>query len=93
MNRGGDGLLREYRFQATARATLITERRQRAPWGLDGGEDGRPGRNELNGAELAAKTSIEVAAGDRLLIRSPGGGGFGRCDSGRSDVTKRLPHC
>jgi N-methylhydantoinase B len=76
--RGGSGLLREYQFLSPARATLITERRERAPWGLAGGRDGKPGRNELNGAGLAAKTAVDVAAGDRLLIATPGGGGFGR---------------
>ena len=76
--RGGSGLLREYQFLSPARATLITERRERAPWGLAGGRDGKPGRNELNGVGLAAKTAVDVAAGDRLLIATPGGGGFGR---------------
>ncbi len=80
---GGNGLLREYRFLSPAQVTLITERRERAPWGLAGGAAGKPGRNELNGTVVAAKTALDVDAGDHLLIRTPGGGGFGRRTSGQ----------
>ncbi len=73
---GGDGLVREYEFLAPARVTLITERRRHRPWGLAGGESGRAGENLLNGQPLAAKTEVAVAAGDRLVVCTPGGGGF-----------------
>src|SRR5690606_21744372 len=52
---GGDGLVRELEFLAPATATLLTERRRRAPWGLAGGGDGAPGRNLLNGRPLPGK--------------------------------------
>jgi N-methylhydantoinase B/oxoprolinase/acetone carboxylase alpha subunit len=57
--------------------TLITERRRRSPRGRDGGADGTPGRNLLNGEELPSKAMGELAAGDRLRIETPGGGGLG----------------
>jgi len=61
---------------------LLTERRSVRPYGLAGGEPGRPGSNQLirRGARtrLPAKTSFEVETGDRLRIETPGGGGFGR---------------
>lgn len=75
--RGGHGLLREYQFLAPASVTLLTERRQHAPWGLAGGHDGRPGYNILNGRPLPGKVSMQVQTGDRLLIQTPGGGGWG----------------
>jgi len=75
--RGGDGLEREFEFLAPAEVTLITERRVHAPWGLDGGNDGSRGENLLDGQPLPAKITVEVQAGQRLLIRTPGGGGFG----------------
>jgi N-methylhydantoinase B len=75
--RGGDGLLREYRFLAPATVTLLTERRRHAPWGLQGGAAGRCGENRLNGERLPAKVSFTAEAGDRLAIRTPGGGGWG----------------
>lgn len=76
--RGGDGLLRELTFLAPAEVALLTERRRFAPWGIAGGEAGAPGRNRLNGSELPAKASLAVESGDRLLIETPGGGGWGK---------------
>ena len=75
--RGGDGIVRELEALAPMSYALITERRRHAPPGADGGRPGARGRNLLNGAELAAKASGELAAGDRLAIETPGGGGFG----------------
>lgn len=74
---GGDGLVREYRFLEDARVSLLTERRRHAPWGIAGGRPGRPGRNLLNDVELPPKCERAVAAGDRLRIETPGGGGWG----------------
>jgi N-methylhydantoinase B/oxoprolinase/acetone carboxylase alpha subunit len=62
---------------ADMRYSLITERRRHPPPGADGGEQGAPGRNLLNGEELPAKASGELRAGDRLRIETPGGGGHG----------------
>jgi N-methylhydantoinase B len=74
---GGAGLVREYRFTAPAHFTLLTERRRHAPWGLAGGGAGAVGRNLLNGEPLPPKIECAVAAGDRLRIETPGGGGYG----------------
>jgi N-methylhydantoinase B len=75
--RGGDGVIRELEALDEMRYSLITERRRHAPAGADGGEPGRPGRNLLNGDELAAKASGTLNPGDRLRIETPGGGGHG----------------
>jgi N-methylhydantoinase B len=75
--RGGDGLLREFEFLAPAHFTLLTERRTRPPWGLAGGGAGKAGVNRLNAKVLPGKCEGEVEAGDRLVIETPGGGGFG----------------
>lgn len=75
--RGGDGLVREFEFLAPTVVTLISERRRHAPWGLAGAEPGLRGVNLLNDAPLAAKCRLEVVAGDRLRIETPGGGGWG----------------
>ncbi len=76
--RGGDGLVREIEFLEPAHATLIAERRRRSPWGLAGGADALPGRHALNGRPVPGKCALELTAGDRLLIETPGGGGWGR---------------
>lgn len=75
---GGDGLVREYEFLEKTEVTLLTERRTRAPWGLQGGMAGACGRNRHQGIDLPGKVSLMAAAGDRLEIATPGGGGWGR---------------
>jgi N-methylhydantoinase B len=75
--RGGDGIARELEALEPMSFTLITERRRHPPRGRDGGADGAPGRNLLNGEELPSKGAGELAPGDRLRIETPGGGGLG----------------
>jgi N-methylhydantoinase B len=76
--RGGEGIVREIEALTPMRFSLITERRRRSPHGRDGGGDGAPGVNLLNGSPLPSKATGELAAGDRLRIETPGGGGHGR---------------
>ena len=76
-HRGGDGVIRELEALDEMRYSLITERRRYPPSGADGGEQGSPGRNLLNGDELPAKASGTLGPGDRLRIETPGGGGHG----------------
>ncbi|HJR63579.1 MAG TPA: hydantoinase B/oxoprolinase family protein [Gemmatimonadaceae bacterium] len=76
-HRGGDGVVRTYRVLERCTVTLLTERRHRAPRGAQGGSDGLPGRNLLNGGELPAKCRVELQPGDVLTIETPGGGGWG----------------
>jgi len=78
--RGGDGLERGYRFLVPVRGSVVSERRAVAPWGLQGGSAGKPGRNMLNGVEFPAKAEFSAQAGDVLTIETPGGGGFGKDD-------------
>jgi N-methylhydantoinase B len=75
--RGGDGVIRELRVLEPCRLSVISERRRHSPRGARGGEPGEPGRNLLNGEELPAKATRDLAAGDVVRIESPGGGGFG----------------
>jgi N-methylhydantoinase B len=76
-HRGGDGVIRALRVLEDCRLSVITERRRRRPRGAAGGEDGAVGENRLNGRRLPGKASRELAAGDLLEIRTPGGGGYG----------------
>ena len=79
--RGGDGIIREMELLTESTVTLLTERRRFSPYGLNDGKVGQVGYNILirNGEriELPAKTSLIFHAGDRLLIETPGGGGYG----------------
>jgi 5-oxoprolinase (ATP-hydrolysing) len=80
--RGGDGLVRELEFTAPVTASLLSERRVIAPFGLAGGAPGARGRNLCVRAdgreeEVAGHATLTLAAGDRLRIETPGGGGYG----------------
>jgi len=74
---GGDGVCREYEFLEPLTVSLLSERRLSAPFGLAGGQAGARGRNLHNGRELPGHAVFAVAAGDRLRIETPGGGGYG----------------
>ena len=80
-HRGGDGVLKEIEFLAPSVVHLLADRRTRGPYGLHGGGAGACGRDELvrgGVAEpIAGRVRLEVARGDRLRIRTPGGGGYG----------------
>ena len=80
-NNGGHGLAREIEFCRSLLVSLLTNRRQKAPYGISGGGSGKPGVNLLirdgQTQELASQCQLAVDAGDRLRIETPGGGGFG----------------
>jgi N-methylhydantoinase B len=76
-HRGGDGVVRELEALAPMTYSLLTERRRHRPPGAAGGAPGAGGRNLLDGEELGPKATGELAAGQKLRIETPGGGGFG----------------
>ena len=65
-------------FLRPTQVSLLSEHRHSEPRGLDGGGPGARGENLLNGQQLPGSTSLDVVAGDRLTILTPGGGGFGQ---------------
>ncbi len=77
-NRGGDGVVREIEFLAPMEVSILSERRARAPFGLQGGGSGQVGVNLHNGTEVQGKTQFSVRAGDRIRLMTPGGGGYGK---------------
>ena len=74
---GGDGVVRVYRAVEPCTVTLVTERRRLAPRGANGGGDGAPGRNAIDGRDVPAKCRERLAAGSRVRVETPGGGGWG----------------
>ena len=84
--RGGDGLVREVEFLEPMNAAILSERRVKKPYGINGGGSGKSGRNiffRKDGTTLflGGKNEILAGVGDRIRIETPGGGGFGKLDS------------
>ena len=77
-HRGGDGVERAVRVLEPAMLNLLTDRRRHAPEGANGGEPGACGENLLNDEELPPKAARELAEGDIVTVRTPGGGGYGK---------------
>ena len=80
---GGDGVIRAVRVLEPMTATIVASRRTVAPFGLDGGDPGAPGRQWVERANgsvetLAGTAQAELAAGDMFVIETPGGGGYGK---------------
>ena len=81
---GGEGIERDVLMLEDVTVSLITERRDTQPWGLDGGEPGEsgenwllPGGDESRAERLPAKCTLQLKAGDVLRMLTPGGGGWG----------------
>ncbi len=81
---GGDGAVREYTFLAPVSLSILSQHRAEGPYGCRGGAPGAPGRQRVlrvggEEIELGAVDGYELEAGDRLVLETPGGGGWG-CD-------------
>ena len=82
-HRGGDGVIRAMTFLEPMRANILANRRRVAPRGIEGGADAQPGRNWVERTDgtvemLSATGYADLEPGDRFVIETPGGGGFGR---------------
>ncbi|KAF5693047.1 5-oxoprolinase (ATP-hydrolyzing) [Fusarium denticulatum] len=94
--RGGDGCVREMEFRIPLQVSVLTDRRVTAPYGLEGGEEGQRGQNiwvrkdPVTGAmrqvSLGPRKTSHFAAGDRIIILTPGGGGYGSASETKDEV-------
>jgi 5-oxoprolinase (ATP-hydrolysing) len=81
-HRGGDGVERHVRFRERMHANILSNRREVAPRGIEGGGDAQPGVNQVVRKDgtvetLSATASAEMREGDMFVIETPGGGGYG----------------
>ncbi|KAF9527219.1 cytoplasmic protein [Crepidotus variabilis] len=104
---GGEGVVREIEFLEPMQVSMLSERRTRQPYGMEGGGPGGLGRNtwvkhcrkedgdleedknaprtrEIN---IGGKGTIWMGKGDRLLVETPGGGGWGTPEG-----SQKVPH-
>ncbi|WP_251145878.1 hydantoinase B/oxoprolinase family protein [Streptomyces sp. McG3] len=79
---GGDGVERRIRFLEPVTVALLSGHRRVPPYGADGGEPGALGEQHIERAggevvPLEGRDTAELDAGDVLVVRTPGGGGYG----------------
>ena len=83
LKNGGDGVDRRLRFLEPMTVNIITGHRVVPPYGLAGGNSGALGKNYVihldnSITELKTKGQIEVVKDDIFVLKTPGGGGFGK---------------
>jgi 5-oxoprolinase (ATP-hydrolysing) len=69
-------------FLAPLELSILSQHRRSAPYGMAGGGEGAVGRQVVVSAngrrrELAGIEGCNVEPGDRLVLETPGGGGYG----------------
>lgn len=79
---GGCGVVRRIRFLEPMTVALLTGHRRVPPYGMAGGETGALGHNLVERADgsvtqLHGVDSVDVGPGDVLVMKTPGGGGYG----------------
>ncbi|MEM7102078.1 MAG: hydantoinase B/oxoprolinase family protein [Bacteroidota bacterium] len=79
---GGNGIIRKIEFLEKIKLSVLTQHRTQGPYGMNGGNQGKPGQQfiiKANGSQenLASVDQADLEAGDQLVIETPGGGGFG----------------
>ena len=91
---GGEGIIREIQMLTEVQAAILSDRRKRRPYGLNGGSSASSGKNELVLAgrreTLPSKCAFRAPAGAILHIETPGGGGWGTAKRERSARHKKA---
>lgn len=82
---GGDGIVRKLRFLEPMTATVLSSHRQTRPHGAAGGDDGVAGENSVERQDgriemLGGNDVTLMGVGDVFVLKSPGGGGYGKVD-------------
>lgn len=80
---GGDGIVRRLRFLEPMTVTVLSSHRIVPPHGTAGGQPGATGENAVvrcDGQieELAGNDEAHLEAGDVFVMKTPGGGGYGK---------------
>ena len=89
--RGGLGQEVEFEFlnETPAALAMLAERTKTSAPGIAGGEAGGLGKLEINGVDVDPKAQHIVKKGDRLILATPGGGGYGNVvDRDDSDASR-----
>lgn len=98
--------MRDIEFTEQLDVAILSQRRVIAPYGMAGGEPGHVGVNQWHklsedkdGKEqytvinLGGSNQCVMSPGDRIVIRTPGGGGYGPPGEKEAKVrTQSAPH-
>ena len=81
--KGGNGICRKIRFKEAVKLSVLTQHRKTAPYGANGGGEGAVGRQYVIRADgsfevLQGTDGTDMAAGDTVVMETPGGGGWGK---------------
>jgi 5-oxoprolinase (ATP-hydrolysing) len=99
--KGGDGIIRIFKFLEPLKVSILSERRVFSPFGIEGGKDGAKGVNLFIKKEeneeiifnIGSKNSISVNKDDLFVIMTPGGGGYGFPEENENiDKEKQQEH-
>lgn len=100
---GGDGVVRDIEFRVPVQVSILSERRATAPYGMKGGAPARPGENlwmqrrehGYTVVSLGGKNTVHMDTGDRIVVQTPGGGGYGsvgeRGGADKAPASKFIP--
>lgn len=80
--KGGDGVEREFLFLDRMSLSVLGQHRDKGPYGISGGYSGKPAcqyiiRKSGRKQQLNSIDGTEVNPGDRFILKTPGGGGYG----------------
>ena len=87
---GGMGITKVFLLLKDTEISIQSERRRQSPKGIRGGKNGKRGINILikpNGevTVLPGRCSFKATKGSKLVIKTPGGGGWGSSDHAIQD--------
>ncbi|ACK65964.1 5-oxoprolinase (ATP-hydrolyzing) [Rippkaea orientalis PCC 8801] len=82
LHKGGNGVIRCLRFLEPMTAAILSSHRVIPPFGLNGGEPGKVGKNYVirkvgNIEELDGIAMVKMEKEEIFVIETPGGGGYG----------------
>jgi 5-oxoprolinase (ATP-hydrolysing) len=81
--KGGDGIVREIVFKEEMEINILSQHRKEKPYGMKGGQASKSGEQILvnsSGKKMKLKgmDSATIEKGDKIIIKTPGGGGWGK---------------
>lgn len=83
LRNGGDGLIRDIEFRIPMQVSILSEKRSVEPFGLEGGGNGKKGKNiwirasDGRVVNLGGKNTVHVNTDDHIILKTPGGGAYG----------------